>query len=123
MSKEIEVLKKPNQLEKFTAYQKEEYLKCMLDPLYFIENYMMIQHPMHGQIPFKPYEFQKNMIRAFHKNRFNVACTGRQQGKSFTLNTIITHNDEEVQISSLMKFSFKEKVVNFLERLLLKLSV
>jgi hypothetical protein len=54
----------------------------MEDPLYFIETYMMIQHAKRGRVVFEPYEYQRKLIRMFHDNRFSVALTARQMGKT-----------------------------------------
>ena len=61
--------------------QLVEYAKCEADPLYFIENYVKIISLDHGTIPFKPWEFQKNMIRTMVKERFTICKMPRQVGK------------------------------------------
>ena len=42
--------------------QVQEIIKCGKNPNYFFENYVKIQHPVKGLIPFKMYEFQKDCI-------------------------------------------------------------
>ena len=46
---------------------KEEVLKEIVrsgkDPVYFINNYARISHPMRGLIPFKTYDFQTDLIQ------------------------------------------------------------
>ena len=37
---------------------KVNYLKCVQDPSYFINQYCTIQHPQRGKIKFKLYDFQ-----------------------------------------------------------------
>jgi len=68
----------------FTQEQIEEYLKCSQDPIYFIENYVKIIHVDRGVIPFKLYDFQREMIRTVDANRRVVGRIGRQSGKSQT---------------------------------------
>ena len=68
----------------FTQDQIEEYLKCAQDPIYFIENYVRIIHVDRGVIPFKLYDFQREMIRTIEANRRVVGRIGRQSGKSQT---------------------------------------
>lgn len=68
----------------FTQDQIEEYLKCAQDPIYFIENYVKIIHVDRGVIPFKLYDFQREMIRTIEANRRVVGRIGRQSGKSQT---------------------------------------
>ena len=72
---ELEIVKKPNQLDVITPEQEEEFLKCMNDVLYFTENYVQIAHPMHGRVPFIPFPYQRNMLKEFQQNRFNIALT------------------------------------------------
>ena len=31
---------------------KQEYLKCAIDPVYFLKKYAVIQHPLKGKVPF-----------------------------------------------------------------------
>lgn len=69
------------QLE-FTQEQVEEYIKCAQDPIYFIENYVKIVHVDDGVVPFKMWDFQKNMINTFNDNRFSIVKCPRQVGKS-----------------------------------------
>tara|TARA_R100001440_G_scaffold27017_2_gene44468 strand:- start:1848 stop:3425 length:1578 start_codon:yes stop_codon:yes gene_type:complete len=60
----------------------KELVKCGKDPQYFIDNYCKISHPMHGQIPFKTYDYQKEMLKNFNDYRFNVILKARQLGIS-----------------------------------------
>ena len=62
--------------------QVKEIIKCGKDPLYFINNYVKIQHPQRGTIDFKTYDFQNDCIEDFTKNRFNVILKSRQLGLS-----------------------------------------
>ena len=41
----------------------KELVKCGKDPQYFIDNYCKISHPMHGQIPFKTFDYQKDLLK------------------------------------------------------------
>lgn len=115
-------VKPPNSKSYFDAAKAKELMKCAQDPIYFSENYVMIQHPVKGNIPFRLYGFQKNLINAFSGNRYVVALTARQMGKSLQANTIITYDGNKVNISSLIPMTFREKIVTYLENLLLKLS-
>ena len=78
-------LKKANVPVEWTEEQIEEYTRCMKDPLYFVENYIRIVSLDEGLIPFKLYDFQKEMIGTFHKNRFTICKLPRQSGKSTTI--------------------------------------
>ncbi|SUZ56026.1 uncharacterized protein METZ01_LOCUS8880 [marine metagenome] len=57
----------------------------MKDPMYFIEAYIRIVSLDEGLIPFKLYDFQKEMVGTFHKNRFTICKLPRQSGKSTTI--------------------------------------
>ena len=78
------LLKREGVVLKFTEYEVQEYLKCSQDPIYFIENYMTVVHVDRGVVPFKLYEFQKEMITAMHENRHTCILASRQCGKSVT---------------------------------------
>ena len=59
-----------------------ECIKAGKDPAYFINNYVKISHPMEGLIPFKTYDFQKQLLHDFKDYRFNVILKARQLGIS-----------------------------------------
>ena len=84
-------LKKVNTSQEYTKEQILEYQKCMNDPLYFIESYMKIISLDEGLIDFKPYNFQKEMIGTFHKNRFTICKLPRQSGKSTIMLSYLLH--------------------------------
>ena len=79
-------LKKANVAQSFTPDQIEEFIKCSKDPVYFIQKYIKIVSLDKGLIPFEMYDFQVDMTRKFHNNRYNIAKLPRQSGKS----TIVT---------------------------------
>jgi len=60
----------------------KELVKCGKDPQYFIDNYCKISHPLKGQIPFKTYDYQRDLLKDFNDYRFNVILKGRQLGIS-----------------------------------------
>jgi hypothetical protein len=66
----------------FTKEQIEERIKCMQDPIYFIERYMKIVHVDRGLVPFDLYDFQKTLLHSYVDNRFTIAKLPRQVGKS-----------------------------------------
>lgn len=77
-------LKKANAETEYTLEQLQELRRCASDPVYFIENYIMIQHPNKGAVPFKLYPYQRKMIQAYQENRNVVVLSARQTGKSTT---------------------------------------
>jgi len=50
--------------------------------LYFMENFVWIQHPTKGRLRFEPYEFQKKLLETYNNNRFAIAMCARQTGKT-----------------------------------------
>ena len=60
----------------------KELVRCGKDPQYFIDNYCKISHPLKGQIPFKTFEYQKDLLKDFNNYRFNVILKARQLGIS-----------------------------------------
>ena len=75
----------------FTQEQIKEYLKCKADPVYFAKTYCKIVSLDEGLVPFKLYDFQEDMVRRFHSNRFNIAKLPRQTGKSTTVVAYLMH--------------------------------
>ena len=59
-----------------------EILRCGKDPAYFCTGYAKISHPLRGLIPFDLYDFQKDSLKEFNKNRFSVILKARQLGIS-----------------------------------------
>jgi hypothetical protein len=78
------LLKKANQDIDWTPELVQEYLRCAEDPVYFTENYMKIINVDKGLVPFKLYDYQKEMLYSFRDNRFSIVTTSRQAGKSTT---------------------------------------
>jgi hypothetical protein len=61
---------------------KEEYKKCLLDPVHFMKKYCQIQHPQKGKIPFHLYPFQERALRDLRDHDYNVILKSRQLGIS-----------------------------------------
>ena len=78
-------LKKAGTPIQFTQEQINEWIKCKNDPIYFAMNYIKIISLDEGLVPFSMYDFQKEILRDFHENRFNIAKLPRQTGKSTTV--------------------------------------
>jgi hypothetical protein len=60
----------------------KELVRCGKDPQYFIDNYCKISHPLKGQIPFKTFDYQRELLKDFNDYRFNVILKARQLGIS-----------------------------------------
>jgi hypothetical protein len=68
----------------YTNDQLIEITRCIKDPVYFIKNYVKIVNVDLGLIPFDMWDFQVDMVRGFHSNRFSIAKMPRQVGKTTT---------------------------------------
>jgi len=75
----------------WTKEQLEEYAKCARDPIYFIQKYVKIVSLDKGLVPFELYDFQEEMVRTIHTNRFVIAKLPRQSGKSTTVTAYMLH--------------------------------
>ena len=45
--------------------QVAEIIKCGKDPVYFMNKYLKIQHPIRGLIPFATFPFQDDCVKEF----------------------------------------------------------
>ena len=84
-------LKKANTPIEFSEEQIIEFMKCKNDPVYFARNYIKIVSLDEGLTQFDPYDFQEQLIRNFHGNRFNICKMPRQTGKSTTVVAYLLH--------------------------------
>jgi hypothetical protein len=87
MSKSLDgnLIKKAHTPQRYTLEEVKHLEACMdpvTGPLYFCKNFLKIQHPTRGSIPFEPYEFQERLIEAYHTNKQCIAMLPRQMGKT-----------------------------------------
>lgn len=80
-----------------------EIVQCGKDPVYFLNNYAKISHPMHGSIPFRTYDFQDDLLRDFNDHRFNIILKARQLGIStvtagYVVWMMLFHKDKNVLV-------------------------
>jgi hypothetical protein len=68
----------------FTEEEAQEFIKCASNPVYFIKNYVKIVNVDKGLVPFDMWDFQEEMVRDFHANRFSICKMPRQVGKTTT---------------------------------------
>jgi hypothetical protein len=76
-------LKRVGVKQSYTQEQFDEYVKCAKDPLYFAK-WIKIITLDEGLVPFTMYDFQKDMIKTLHDNRFVIVKCPRQVGKTTT---------------------------------------
>lgn len=92
---------------------KEEYKKCLLDPMYFMKKYVKIQHQTRGIIPFELYPFQEKTLQEFINHDRNIVLKSRQMGIStlvaaYSLWTMIFNPGKNVLILSTKQDTSKE---------------
>lgn len=75
----------------FTQAELDEFIKCSQDPVYFAITYMRIINVDRGLMPFEMWDFQQDMLRSFHENRFNICKLPRQVGKTTTSVAFLLH--------------------------------
>jgi len=75
----------------FTQKEMDEFIKCADDPVYFAMTYMKIINVDRGLIPFGMWDFQQEMLRTFHTNRFSICKLPRQVGKTTTSVAYLLH--------------------------------
>jgi len=68
----------------YTQHQLDEWQKCSQDTEYFITKYVKIVHVDRGIINFDLFDFQKEIIRVFTKERRVIVKLPRQMGKTTT---------------------------------------
>lgn len=79
------LIKLANTRIKYTKTEVDELLGCLdLDngPIYFMTNFMYIQHPTRGREKFVPYDYQIELVESYHHYRKSVNMLGRQLGKT-----------------------------------------
>jgi len=75
----------------YTKEQLQEYMLCAQDPVYFMEKYMKIVTLDQGLVPISLYDFQKDIVRTVHTNRFTICKIPRQSGKTTVLIGEVVH--------------------------------
>ena len=94
---------------------REEYKKCLADPIYFMKKYVKIQHTERGTLPFELYPFQENALDDLVNNKYNIILKSRQMGIStlvsaYALWLMIFHTDKTVLVISRAQDASKEIV-------------
>lgn len=108
----------------YTEEQLQDLLTCADDPLFFMENFIYIQHGTKGKMKFVPYKFQRDLVKTYWKYRNTIAMISRQAGKTTTAASYILwfasfHPDVTVliaankfkgasEIMSRIKFAYEE---------------
>lgn len=75
-------IKRPFQETEYTSETIMDLKRCLVDPIFFIENFVKVQHPTKGTVPMVLFEYQKEMLDAIHNNKDTVILASRQLGKT-----------------------------------------
>lgn len=94
---------------------KQEYKKCIEDPIYFMKKYVKIQHPIKGTVNFDLYEFQESALKDLVDNNHNIILKSRQMGIStlmagYSLWLMNFHKDKNILCLSITQETAKEIV-------------
>ena len=79
------LVKPANQIFDYDAKTILEFKKCADEvdgPLYFMTNFMAIQHPTKGNMSFDPFDYQLDLIANYNHYRYSINMLGRQMGKT-----------------------------------------
>jgi len=70
---------------KYSKEQLDELKACMdpdTGPLYFMSNFMYVQHSVKGKQKFAPYDFQLDLIESYTHYKKSINMVSRQMGKT-----------------------------------------
>ena len=93
----------------------KEIIKSGKEPIYFINNYCKISHPLKGLIPFKTFNYQDDLLKNFNDHRFTVILKARQLGIStivaaYVVWLMLFHRDKNILVMA-TKFSTAANLV------------
>lgn len=60
----------------------DELARCRSDPAYCIDGFCQIRHPLHGLIPFKLWDWQRELLSTFQQQNRIIILKARQLGAS-----------------------------------------
>ena len=94
---------------------KQEYKKCIEDPIYFMKKYVKIQHPIRGTCNFDLYPFQEKALKDLVTFDLNIILKSRQMGIStlvsaYSLWLMTFFNDKNILCISITQETAKEIV-------------
>ena len=77
-------IKKAFATDEYTPEMVMLVARCARDPIYFMKNFIKVQHPVKGTVKFDMYDYQERFVEAMHNNRFTITLQPRQCGKTLT---------------------------------------
>lgn len=81
--------KRAGELSEYRPEDIQNLARCMKDPIFFMENYIMVKHPKRGLVPLVLYDYQKRMVDALMNHKDIVMLASRQMGKCCQVETTI----------------------------------
>ena len=103
------LIKKPFARVTYTKEQLDELRRCMDPdggPMYFIENFMYVQHPTRGKQQLALYDYQRGLLDNYHRYRKSVNLLSRQSGKCCKNTTLIKVKNKTT--GEIREISFQE---------------
>ena len=100
----------------------KEIVRCGKSPSYFINSFITISHPIRGTIPFKTFDYQKDLLESYEDYRFNVILKARQIGISeitaaYVVWMMLFHKDKNILVMA-TKFATAANLVKKVKRML-----
>lgn len=74
-----------------SQHEREEFIKCATDPIYFANNYFYAVHQKHGLMQITPYDYQIDALKKYQETGRLIMLTARQIGKTTVATIIILH--------------------------------
>jgi hypothetical protein len=75
----------------YTLLQKLEWIKCALNPVYFIKKHVKIISIDEGIVPFELRDYQEDIVNLYDTERFAILNMCRQSGKTTTSGAYLCH--------------------------------
>lgn len=69
-------------MAKITPQQAQVIQRCQQSVTWFLRNFGKLKHPSAGILPFHPFSYQRDAIKAFRQHRLNIFRKCRQSGVS-----------------------------------------
>lgn len=100
-----ELIKRAYAESEYTPKNIQDLARCQRDPVYFIRNYVYLQHPKRGKILFDLYDYQEELVMSCLHEKRVIALISRQMGKTQTISMFLLwyamfHKDKTVVIAS-----------------------
>lgn len=107
-----DLIKRAYEDDEITEEQAKEIVRCASDPEYFMQKYIIVQHPTKGAVPFELYDYQKRNLNGLMTHNKNIILQPRQSGKCFCINSNITVRNKltgEIKTITIGEFYEDEK--------------